>query len=265
MIFNVARTSPYINNYLNLVRSLAAKRSSSKLVQVMHEYFKMEHAEPVPTADLGKDCKDTFYLPMYIVTKASSTTTKFCIVFDASAKNWYWVIIIKWPISRRSHGTLITGWLPLALSLSLDSLDSRRQSYVSCSAHPWDRTRSPSFRMERNWREPVTDYHMTRLTFGVSASPFAAYMAVKQNAIDFGRQYPQAARVVHESFYVDDGLMGWDTMQEVVELQRQLQELFIQGGLVLRKWKTSVPVALRGGCDPFCPKKIDFHFYFSKL
>ena len=70
-------------------------------------------------------------------------------------------------------------------------------------------------------------------------------MAVKQNAIDFGKQYPQVARVVHQSFYEDDGLTRGDTIQEVAELQRQLRELFAQGGFMLRKWKTSIPAALK--------------------
>ena len=52
----------------------------------MHECIEMGHADPVPVADLGKGCKDVYYMPMHVVTKASSTTTKFCIVFDASAK-----------------------------------------------------------------------------------------------------------------------------------------------------------------------------------
>ena len=47
------------------------------------------------------------------------------------------------------------------------------------------------------WRqtpgEPLKDYRMTRLTFGVSASSFAANMSVKRNAIDFALEYPQAA------------------------------------------------------------------------
>lgn len=40
-----------------------------------------------------------------------------------------------------------------------------------------------------------------KVTFGVSASSFAANMAVKQNAVDFS---PIAAEVVDTSFYVDD-------------------------------------------------------------
>ena len=45
---------------------------------------------------------------------------------------------------------------------------------------------------------------MTRVTFGVSASSFAANMAVWQNAIDHAHEYPLAARVVEKPFYVDD-------------------------------------------------------------
>ena len=50
------------------------------------------------------------------------------------------------------------------------------------------------------WREslnePLQEYRMTRLTFGVSASPFAANMAVKRNAVELEKEYPQAAEAV---------------------------------------------------------------------
>ena len=43
---------------------------------------------------------------------------------------------------------------------------------------------------------------MTRVTFGVSS--FIANMCIKQNAIDFASEYPNAAKEVERSFYVDD-------------------------------------------------------------
>ena len=73
--------------FLNLERSFAAKGSSSKLTEAMHEYFEMWHSESVPVGDLGKDCKDVYYLPMHVVTKASSTMTIFRIVIDESTKS----------------------------------------------------------------------------------------------------------------------------------------------------------------------------------
>ena len=72
------------------------------------------------------------------------------------------------------------------------------------------------------WREdlqqPLKDYRMTRLTFGVSASPFAAIMAMRQNAIDHQRNYPLAAQAVMKDFYVDIGLDWADSIDEAIQL-----------------------------------------------
>ena len=98
------------------------------------------------------------------------------------------------------------------------------------------------------WRkdpsESLRDYCMTRVTFGVSASSFAANLAVKQNAHDNIAEYPQAAETVEKS-YVDDCLTGADTVTAAMELQKQLQELFNLGGLLLRKWNASEPAVLK--------------------
>ncbi len=93
------------------------------------------------------------------------------------------------------------------------------------------------------WRsspgDVLKDFRMTRLTFGVSASSFAANMSVKQNALDHADEYPLAVKAVEESFYVDDALTGANSREEAVQLQNQLQELFSRGGFVLRKWNSS--------------------------
>ena len=74
------------------------------------------------------------------------------------------------------------------------------------------------------WREdpqqPLKDYRMTRLTFGVSASPFATTMAMRQNAMDYQRKCPLAAQTVMNDFYIDDGLDGEDTcsIDEAIKL-----------------------------------------------
>ena len=56
--------------------------------------------------------------------------------------------------------------------------------------------------------------------------------------------YPLAAKAVSKSFYVDDCLAGADTVDEAIELQRQLHDLFQQVLFLLRKWNTSVPAVL---------------------
>ena len=59
---------------------------------------------------------------------------------------------------------------------------------------------------------------MTRVTFGVSASSFAVNVALQQNADDFALEFPLAVKAVHESFYVDDGLTGSDSVSGAIDL-----------------------------------------------
>ena len=77
------------------------------------------------------------------------------------------------------------------------------------------------------WRSrtnhPLHDFRITRLTFGVSVSSFAANMAMKQNPLDFAKDYPQTAGVVDESIYVDDALTGAASIDVAIELRNQLQ------------------------------------------
>lgn len=82
---------------------------------------------------------------------------------------------------------------------------------------------------------------MTQITFRFSASPIAANIALKQNAIDHSIEYPLAAQAVHSSFYVDDGLTGADSVDEAIKLQDQLQSLFSKEGFLLCGWNSSDP------------------------
>ena len=103
-----------------------------------------------------------------------------------------------------------------------------------CDLHRFVWKRSPD--------QPLQDYRMIRVTFGVSASSFVGNMSVKQNALDFALEYPQA---VEKSFYVDDRLTGADSVEEALQLQKQLQELFSRGGFLLRKWNSSEATVLQ--------------------
>ena len=76
--------SSAVRRYLSLERSLSSEGKSDQFHTVMEEYLKLGHAELVPVADLQKPDNEIFYLPMHIVLKESSTTTKVRAVFDAS-------------------------------------------------------------------------------------------------------------------------------------------------------------------------------------
>lgn len=106
---------------------------------------------------------------------------------------------------------------------------------------------------------------MTRLTFGVSASSFAANMAVRQNAMDLYEEYPLAAAAVSTSFYVDDGLLGADSVEGATELVRQSYEMFAKGGFLLRKWKSSNSVVLNVLPDELKSVQVSHCIRFSSI
>ena len=81
---------------------------------------------------------------------------------------------------------------------------------------------------------PSKIIRMTRLRFGVSASPFVSIMAMRQNAVDHQRKYPLAAQAVMEPSM-------WTT---AIKLRVEMQELFELGGFVLKKWKSSEPAGI---------------------
>ena len=58
----------------------------------------------------------------------------------------------------------------------------------------------------------------------------------EKNAIENMDIHTQAIQVVLDSFYVDDGMIGANLIEEAVWLHKELQELFAVGGFMLHKW-----------------------------
>ena len=209
----------------------------------MNEYMELKHAELVPKADLNKPMQETFYLPMHAVRKEESTTTKLRVVFDASAKSSTGISLNDaLLVGPTVHPPLIDVLLRFRTHRIALTTDVSKM-YRAVELVPSDRDLH-RFVWRNDPKEPLQDYRMTRVTFGVSASSFAANMAVKQNAKDYAMEYPLAAKSVQTSFYVDDGLTGANTVQEAIKLQQQLQDLFSKGGFLLRKWNSSNPLAI---------------------
>ena len=94
-----------VRRFLSFERMMHSKGQFEEVEKVVDEYFENKHAEPVPQADLVKPPNEVFYLPIHVVHKESSTTTKVRAVFHASAKTSTGISLndtnsIGWP-----HGT----------------------------------------------------------------------------------------------------------------------------------------------------------------
>ena len=226
-----------VRRFLALERSLHAKGEFKAFDTVMQVYFELKHAELVPEADLGKPQHNVFYLPMHAVKKESSTTTKLRAVFDASAKPSTNVslndILMVGPTVHSSLVDVLLRFRLHRIAMTADISKMYRAIELVDSDRDLHR-----FVWRSSENEALKDYRMTHVTFGVSASSFAANMAVRQNSLDHALEFLKAATVVEQGFYVDC-LTGADTIAEVADIHRQLLDLFAKGGFLLRKWNSS--------------------------
>ena len=237
-----------VRRFFSLERSLNAKGLFQDFSSVMTEYMDLGHAELVPLEEMEKPTSQVFYLPMHVVYKNSSTTTKIRAVFDASAKSSSGVslndILLVGPTVHSTLMDVLLRFRMHRIAITADINKMYRAVQLVQSDRDFHR-----FVWRSSQSETLKDYRMTRVTFGVSASSFAANMCVKQNAMDFATKYPLAAKAVEESFYVDDCLTGADSVEMAIKLQQELQCLLSHGGFLLRKWNSS-NLAVLQNIDP---------------
>ena len=227
-----------VQRFKNLERSLYRKGQFKEFARCISEYFQLGHAESIPTEALKKPSSEVYYMPMHAVWKDSSTTTKLRVVFDASAKSTSGSSLNdQFLVVPTVHPPLIDVLMRFRrpkVAMTTDVSKMYREVII-----PEDQRDLHRFLWREDRVQPMHEYRMTRLTFGISASSFAANMALRRNVLDHQQEYPQAAKVAMESFYVDDGLVGADSVNEAICLREDLQKLFSLGGFKLRKWKAS--------------------------
>lgn len=253
-------------------KALIRKGTLPQFQQCIDEYFKLNHAELVPPADLQKPCHETFYLPMHGVVKESSTTTKLRVVFDGSARTSTSVslndILISGPCSYPAIPDIVLKFRRHRIGFTADIEKMFRMITLQPQERDFHR-----FVYQTSPDTPVMDAKMTRLTFGINCSPFLATAVLHQLARDYGQDHQSAAAIVAEEFYVDDLLSGADTPEQAQHLQQELCTLLSKGKMVLRKWRTnsqqfrdSIPAEVREDSDcsqhipSLAPKALGVHW-----
>ena len=69
-------------------------------------------------------------------------------------------------------------------------------------------------------------YQYTRHIFGAKDSPTCANYALQRTARDHEKEYPDAAKAVHEKFYMDDYLDSMESPDEALKRSRDLVNKF---------------------------------------
>jgi len=177
-----------LKRFLRNEKSLKAKGQLTQFVDVMEEYFALDHAEVIPLDELDKPSNETYYFPIHSVIKEASTTTKLRAVFDASCKTTY---------GQSLNDQLLPG--PKLYPLLSTVLNRFRMHQISLTADIskmfWEILLHPEERdfhrfLHRDKAGQLVDARMKRVTFCVTSSPFLAPQTLHQLAELGDKQYP---------------------------------------------------------------------------
>ena len=191
-----------------------------------------------PQQQSSKGSPAHYFMPVHSVVKETSTTTKTRAVFDASAKttSHYSLndLLAVGPTLHPTIDKILLRFRSYPVAISSDIAKMYREVLLDQEDQPLHR-----YIWRASTELPWKEYQMTRVTFGVAASPYLAVKTLQQAAADHGGEHPKAQWHVLHSFYVDDFLGGADSVEDAMLLYNQLSTTLEKGCFSLRKWRSS--------------------------
>lgn len=233
------------NGALIRLKTLTRKLSKeSKLImydKAIREYMDTNCAEIVT------DCSNEnqfYFMPHRAVYREDRTTTKVRVVFDASAhapglpslnelllpgENLV-PNLLKVFLNFRSRSIGITADIEKAfLQIGLQENERNSHSFLWYQ-QPLDTSLN---------LPPIIKYRMTRVTFGVSCSPFLLVVTLRKHLSSQEEAYDDICKTMKNSFYVDDLVVSVDSVAEGKRLYEKSRKIMALANMNLRKWHTN--------------------------
>ncbi|XP_055714965.1 uncharacterized protein LOC129809178 [Phlebotomus papatasi] len=205
-------------------------------IEVMRDYLARGWLEPVPRDQLGNY---SYYMPHHGVLK-DSTTTRLRIVYNASSRTSNGLslndILLAGPTVHPDLFTVLLRFRKFEYAITADI----SKMYLQLVLYP-EHADFQRLVFRENVTEPIKDYRIPRVCFGVKSSPFLATRALVQLADDHQVSHPLASAIIKNCFYVDDCIYSSESLAEAKEIQSQLVEVLDQAGFVLAKWNSNSP------------------------
>lgn len=212
-------------------------------VEFLEEYKDLGHMTKIEGFSVDViDTKPCYYLPHHPVIKESSLTTKVRVVFDASAKSDTGLSLNDvqhaGPTIQRDLLSIVLRFRIYPYVLNADISKMYRQILIDPNERCFQRIlwKSPD-----DPRAEIECYELNTVTYGCASSPFLAVRSLKQLALDFQAEYPEASEAILNCFYLDDLLTGAFSSSKLLQIQREISFILASGGFQLRKWLSNKP------------------------
>lgn len=225
-----------IKRFLSLEKRLDKDINvKSMYVNFMREYERLGHMSIVNDYSINNI---DYYLPHHHVIRNESITTKLRVVFDGSFKS--------------SSGLSINDVQHVGPALQTDLfaiLISFRQFNFVATADIEKMYRQilidPSQRNLQKivWRESPKDklqsYTLNTVTYGTASAPYLAIRSIHEVANLAKNNFPEEAHLMKNNIYVDDLLIGANSIQKLETHCKNISHLFAKSGFKLHKWASN--------------------------
>ncbi|RZK36074.1 MAG: hypothetical protein EOO61_10965, partial [Hymenobacter sp.] len=202
----------------------------------MREYIELGHMVLVPAEE--ERSATAVYIPHH-----AAGTSKFRTVFDGSCKRIDGVSINDIQLNGEKVQPELTTTLMRfrmnKIALTADIAKMYRQILIAEDQQDLQRIL---------WREspsdPIREYRLVTQTYGMKSAAYVCIKCLDHCANEFTDEFPDAAKAVKESFYVDDMLGGADSVESAKKLYDDLTTMLGRRKLELAKWSTNDPEVL---------------------
>lgn len=209
----------------------------SKYSEFMSDYLNSGHMELV--TDVSPSSSH-FFIPHHCIMKSDIHGKKIRVVFNASMKSHNSLslndVLLVGPKLQQDIASILLRYRLFRYAFSCDIKQMFRQILISDAHKDFQRI---FWRFSKE--DPVSEFRLNTVTYGVKSSPFLANRTIIQIADDYSSQYPLASHFLKTMCYIDDIFVSTDTLDEARRIQDELIKLLGAGGFELRKWISNHP------------------------
>ncbi|GFW75340.1 uncharacterized protein TNCV_4189941 [Trichonephila clavipes] len=204
----------------------------------IHEYEQLGHMKEVVVENDNSEI--AYYMPHHGVLRPEKSTTKLRVVFNATnpTSNGLSLNSIQYNggLVQNDLFTIMIKFREHPYAFTADVKMMYRMILIHESQQPLLR-----ILWKESPEDPVKTFEMKTVTYGTVSAPFLATRTLLQLSRDEEKNFPLAAPVLRENFYMDDVLYGAASLMEAKALKNQLSGILKKGGMELHKWGSSHP------------------------
>nr|XP_039252452.1 uncharacterized protein LOC120329740 [Styela clava] len=205
----------------------------------MAEFIKKGWARKIPAAEFEAPIGKAWYLPHQPVT-SEQKPGKVRLVFDAGARYLNTSLndqLLQGPDMANGLLSVLLRFRMYKYGITADIEAMFLQARVT--PRDVDALRF-LFWPDGDLTKTPVDHQMLVHCFGNTSSPFCANYCLRRTAEDFGKDFPSdISDNIKDNSYIDDFLLGADSISEGKRIVKQTSELTECGGFHLNKWRSN--------------------------